>query len=208
MEVLIARTSIAPADPRPLVAYLLAIASAAFYGAADFLGGLASRRASTIAVVVWSQAAGLATLLVVLPVLPDASPSRSESGLGGRCGHRRQRRRGPVVPGSRHRHDGGRGSHDGTLCRGNPCCRRRPRRRAPCGPDDGRNRAGDDGDRARQHGNRCGSAIGYGAPNDPPLRESASPFSQAWQSASFSLRSPAQPARPACGLWSCHVRHP
>jgi drug/metabolite transporter (DMT)-like permease len=60
------------------LAYLFAIASAALYGAADFLGGMASRRASTMAVVVWSQAAGLVMLLLVLPLLPDASPSRSD----------------------------------------------------------------------------------------------------------------------------------
>ena len=60
------------------MAYLFAIASAALYGAADFLGGMASRRASTMAVVVWSQAAGLVMLLLVLPLLPDASPSRSD----------------------------------------------------------------------------------------------------------------------------------
>src|SRR5687767_31178 len=39
---------------------------------------MASRRASTIAVVVWSQAAGLVMLLLVLPLLPGASPSRSD----------------------------------------------------------------------------------------------------------------------------------
>jgi drug/metabolite transporter (DMT)-like permease len=39
---------------------------------------MASRRASTMAVVVWSQAAGLVMLLLVLPLLPDASPSRSD----------------------------------------------------------------------------------------------------------------------------------
>ena len=68
------------------MAYLLAIASAALYGAADFLGGLASRRTSTIAVVVWSQAAGLVALLMVLPVLPDASPSQSDLFWGGAAG--------------------------------------------------------------------------------------------------------------------------
>jgi drug/metabolite transporter (DMT)-like permease len=68
------------------VAYLFAIASAALYGAADFLGGMASRRASTIAVVVWSQAAGLVMLLLVLPLLPDASPSRSDWFWGGIAG--------------------------------------------------------------------------------------------------------------------------
>ena len=54
---------------------LLALASAACYGAADFLGGLTSKRANTLAIVVVSQLAGLLLLLVTLPVLPAASPS-------------------------------------------------------------------------------------------------------------------------------------
>ena len=37
---------------------LLALASAALYGAADFIGGLTSRRAETLVVVVVSQGAG------------------------------------------------------------------------------------------------------------------------------------------------------
>ena len=74
------------------MAYFLAIASAALYGAADFLGGLASRRASTIAVVVWSQASGLVMLVLVLPLLGGASPSRLDfiwgaiAGLAGSTG--------------------------------------------------------------------------------------------------------------------------
>lgn len=60
------------------MAYALAIASAALYGAADFLGGLASRRASTIAVVVWSQGSGLVMLVLLLPLLGGTSPSRSD----------------------------------------------------------------------------------------------------------------------------------
>ena len=51
------------------MATLLALASAAVYGMADFCGGLASRRAATVAVVAVSQAAGLVGLLLVLPVL-------------------------------------------------------------------------------------------------------------------------------------------
>jgi uncharacterized membrane protein len=39
--------------------YVLALASAACYGAADFLGGIASRRGSTIVIVLVSQGAGL-----------------------------------------------------------------------------------------------------------------------------------------------------
>lgn len=54
------------------MSYLLALGSAVLYGAADFLGGLASRRASTLVIVVVVQAAGLLPLLVLLPFLPGA----------------------------------------------------------------------------------------------------------------------------------------
>ena len=50
------------------MAIVLALASAIVYGAADFLGGLASRRTSTISAVVWSQAVGLVLLAGVLPL--------------------------------------------------------------------------------------------------------------------------------------------
>lgn len=66
--------------------YLLALASAALYGAADFLGGLTSRRASTIAVVVISQLTGLLLLAVLLPVLPSASPGLVDVGWGAAAG--------------------------------------------------------------------------------------------------------------------------
>ena len=68
------------------MAYLLAIGSAALYGAADFLGGLASRRANTIAIVVTSQGAGLVALLLLLPLLPVASPSAADLFWGGTAG--------------------------------------------------------------------------------------------------------------------------
>ena len=51
------------------MAYVLALLSAACYGAADFLGGLAARRAHTSAVVVISGLAGLATLALLLPLV-------------------------------------------------------------------------------------------------------------------------------------------
>lgn len=57
---------------------LLALASAACYGAADFLGGLASKRGSTLAIVVLSQFAGLVLLLVAFPLLPASSPDRTD----------------------------------------------------------------------------------------------------------------------------------
>jgi drug/metabolite transporter (DMT)-like permease len=57
------------------VAYLLALLSAVCYGAADFLGGLASKRAATVAVVVVSQASGLMVLVVLMPLLRQSAPS-------------------------------------------------------------------------------------------------------------------------------------
>ena len=58
--------------------FVLALACAAVYGAADFLGGLASRRAGAIAIVVVSQFAGLIALLAILPFLPVSSPSATD----------------------------------------------------------------------------------------------------------------------------------
>jgi len=51
------------------VAVLLALGSAVVYGASDFLGGLASRRASVFGVVALSQLAGLVALFALLPWL-------------------------------------------------------------------------------------------------------------------------------------------
>ena len=51
------------------MAVLLALASAAVYGASDFLGGLSSRRASVFGVVALSQGIGLVALLGLLPWL-------------------------------------------------------------------------------------------------------------------------------------------
>ena len=51
------------------MAVVLALASAVVYGAADFLGGLASRKASVFGVVALSQLVGLVALLALLPWL-------------------------------------------------------------------------------------------------------------------------------------------
>lgn len=51
------------------MAIVLALASAVVYGTADFLGGLASRRASVFGVVAVSQLVGLVALLALLPWL-------------------------------------------------------------------------------------------------------------------------------------------
>ena len=58
--------------------YLLALASALLYGAGDFTGGLASRRAGTLPVIVLSQFSGLVLLAGLLPFLPASSPSRAD----------------------------------------------------------------------------------------------------------------------------------
>ena len=51
------------------MAVVLALSSAVVYGAADFLGGLATRRTSVFGVVALSQVVGLAALLALLPWL-------------------------------------------------------------------------------------------------------------------------------------------
>lgn len=65
---------------------LLALTSAVFYGAADFVGGLATRRAATIAVVALSQLSGLILLLAVMPLLPAAAPHRADLVWGATAG--------------------------------------------------------------------------------------------------------------------------
>jgi drug/metabolite transporter (DMT)-like permease len=61
-----------------VIAYLLAVGSAVLYGAADFTGGLTTRRAGTIPVVLLSQASGMILLALLLPLLPPASPARTD----------------------------------------------------------------------------------------------------------------------------------
>jgi drug/metabolite transporter (DMT)-like permease len=51
------------------MASLLALTAAFAYGAGDFLGGVASRRAPTTAVVLWSHVVGLMMLLVAAPLV-------------------------------------------------------------------------------------------------------------------------------------------
>jgi len=60
------------------MAYLLALASALMYGAADFTGGLATRRAATIPVVIFSQFSGLGLLALLPPILPGSFPARAD----------------------------------------------------------------------------------------------------------------------------------
>ena len=69
-----------------IMVYLLAIGSALLYGAADFTGGLTTRRVGTIPVVVVSQASGLIMLALILPFLPPATPSRGDLLWGAAAG--------------------------------------------------------------------------------------------------------------------------
>jgi drug/metabolite transporter (DMT)-like permease len=72
--------------------YLLALLSAAVYGAADFLGGLAARTAQTSIVIVVSGVAGLMLLIALAPLMPGGTPSSRDilfgviAGLGGAGG--------------------------------------------------------------------------------------------------------------------------
>jgi drug/metabolite transporter (DMT)-like permease len=66
--------------------YLLAIGSAVLYGAADFTGGLTTRRAGAIPVVLVSQASGLVLLALILPLLPPAAPTRPDLLWGAAAG--------------------------------------------------------------------------------------------------------------------------
>jgi drug/metabolite transporter (DMT)-like permease len=66
--------------------YLMALGSALLYGAGDFTGGLATRRAGAIPVVLLSQASGLVLIALLLPVLPPASPDRSDLAWGAMAG--------------------------------------------------------------------------------------------------------------------------
>jgi len=56
------------------VAYLLATLAAVFYGAADFTGGMVTKRVATVPVVLLSQATGLVMVAIILPFLGTAPP--------------------------------------------------------------------------------------------------------------------------------------
>jgi uncharacterized membrane protein len=68
------------------VSETLAVLSSVIYGAADFLGGLASRRASVLAVIVLSQAFGLVVVSIAIPMLPAASPNAADLAWGAAAG--------------------------------------------------------------------------------------------------------------------------
>jgi drug/metabolite transporter (DMT)-like permease len=66
--------------------YALAVLSSITYGAADFLGGLATKRSTMFSVVVFSQLAGLILVLFSLPFLPRSSPTAIDFAWGAASG--------------------------------------------------------------------------------------------------------------------------
>lgn len=68
-----------------MLAIALALGCALVYGAADFLGGLATRRVSALAVVVWSQVVGLGVLAFAIPFVGNA-PRPVDLAWGIGCG--------------------------------------------------------------------------------------------------------------------------
>lgn len=62
---------------------VLALGAAVVFGSADFLGGLASRRRTALAVAFGTQAAGFIALLLVLPLLPPATVTGRDLAIGG-----------------------------------------------------------------------------------------------------------------------------
>jgi len=68
------------------VPYLLAALSAVFYGAADFTGGIVTRRVAAIPVVLLSQAIGMVLAALTLALLPAAAPQAADLWWGGAAG--------------------------------------------------------------------------------------------------------------------------
>jgi drug/metabolite transporter (DMT)-like permease len=71
------------------IGYALALLSAVFYGAGDFVGGVTSRQASSIVILVVSQLAGLVVVVPLLPFFGSADLTSADllwSGLAGLAG--------------------------------------------------------------------------------------------------------------------------
>jgi drug/metabolite transporter (DMT)-like permease len=76
---------------RPIMAAILALTAAAAYGIGDFLGGMASRREPSTAVVLWSHVVGLVVLAIAAPIVggdltPEALATGAAAGLIGGAG--------------------------------------------------------------------------------------------------------------------------
>lgn len=68
------------------MAIVLGLAAAVVYGAADFAGGLATRRTPALTVVVLSQLMGLVVLVVALPFVASGPPLAGDLVRGGLAG--------------------------------------------------------------------------------------------------------------------------
>lgn len=68
------------------MAILLGLAASVSYGVADFLGGLATRRTTALAVVLGSQVVGLAVLVLSLPIVLGERLTAGAAGWGGVSG--------------------------------------------------------------------------------------------------------------------------
>ena len=68
------------------MAIMLALGAAAFYGSADFVGGLALRRNAVLLVALGTQVSGLLVLLVAIPLLGPAAFTTSDLILGSIAG--------------------------------------------------------------------------------------------------------------------------
>jgi drug/metabolite transporter (DMT)-like permease len=64
------------------MAALLALASALAYGVGDFFGGLSARRLPSAAVVLRTHAAGLAGLVILLPLVDTTTPASRDLTVG------------------------------------------------------------------------------------------------------------------------------
>jgi drug/metabolite transporter (DMT)-like permease len=64
------------------MAIVLALATSVLYGAADFLGAIASRRSAALAVSAVSQGVGLLAMTVAVALLPSAHPTHADIGWG------------------------------------------------------------------------------------------------------------------------------
>jgi len=68
------------------LSYALAVLSSITYGAADFLGGLATKRSNMFSVVVFSQLSGLILVLISVPSLPSSLPTKIDFAWGAASG--------------------------------------------------------------------------------------------------------------------------
>jgi uncharacterized membrane protein len=68
------------------MASLLALLAAVFYGAADFFGGITTRRATMVGAVLVTQAIGLVVVLLGTPLMLDARLTRGDVAFGALAG--------------------------------------------------------------------------------------------------------------------------